>query len=57
MTPEVLEITLLFIVHGYFVYSKSKWPRFLKVPEFEEILIAIARVKKQEINKYSAKKM
>jgi hypothetical protein len=51
MTPEVLEITLLFIVHGYFVYPKSKWPGFLKVPEFEEILIAIAGVKKQEINK------
>jgi hypothetical protein len=31
--------------------------RFLKVQEFEEILIAIARVKKQEINKYSAKQM
>ncbi len=30
---------------------------FLKVPEFKEILIAITGVKKQEINKYSAKKM
>jgi hypothetical protein len=41
--PEVLEILLLFIVHCYFVYSKSKWlGLFWKCQNFKEFLLLLS---------------
>jgi hypothetical protein len=52
--PEILEILiLLFIVHGYFVHSKSKMARSLKSARIylRKVLMVIAGVKKQKMYK------